>query len=162
MTSEYDDDQTRHQPAKKSWDRDTYIKLIPYILVVATSVYAFIFAPMQATWVALGFIFAIGLHFGIKIQLEDNRYAVSRQALLNTPTPVKRSRTAIPYPEDMVGAYMREGRGYWVRHYQHEGMGGSQDDIEFAEESRRLHLRGQCEQKTCYFCHFHQSHAPYV
>jgi len=165
MISEFDDDKTRSEPespAKQKQDREFYAKMVPYCVGVGVSAYAFIFAPIQAAWVAGGFILAIILHFGIKVQLEDNRRAADRQALSNAPPPPKRSRTAIPYPEDMVGAYMREGRGYWVRHYQISGMGNSQNDIEFAELSRRAHLSGQCDRKSCYFCHFHDQHAPYV
>src|SRR5271157_2175105 len=167
MTSGFDDDNpTRSQPetAKKKQDREFYVKMIPYFLATGVCAYAFIFAPIQAAWVACGFLFSIGIHFAIKLHLEDKRKAAERQRLYrDTESMVhKRSRTAIPYPDDMVEAYMREGRGYWVRHYQHEGMGETQDDIRFAEDSRRVHLRGMCERKSCYFCHFHDQHAPYV
>jgi hypothetical protein len=162
MISEFDDDNTRSQPetVKKKRDREFFVKMIPYFMGVGVCVYAFVFAPMQAMWVAFGFLFTIGIHFGIKIQLEHDKR--QKAAIAAASQPFKRTRTAIPYPEDMVLAYMREGRGYWIRHYQTEGMAETQEKIEFAEDTRRVHLRGQCDRKSCYFCHFHDQHAPYV
>lgn len=55
---------------------------------------------------------------------------------------------------------MQRGEAHvWIEHYKQEGMA---DSIEFAEAHRRLHLRGLCDRNSCYFCHFHDMHAPYV
>lgn len=158
MTGWQDDDKTRSQGSFV--DHAVYWKLVPYLIIAAATVYAFIFAPPEAAAVAWFFIIAIVMHFLIRMVLATKAQDAARATLYqNVSTPAKRVQPVIPYTPDTVEAFMRDGRQYWVKHYQQENMA---DNIEFAEAHRRLHLRGLCDRNSCYFCHFHDMHAPYV
>jgi hypothetical protein len=157
MTGWQDDDKVSGQGSFV--DHAAYWKLVPYLIAIGATIYAFIFAPPEAAYVAWFFIVAIVMHFLIRMVLAGKAQDAAHAALHLNVTLPKRTQPAIPYAPDTVEVYMRDGRQYWVRHYQQENMA---DNIDFAEAHRRLHLRGLCDRNSCYFCHFHDMHAPYV
>jgi hypothetical protein len=140
---------------------DALLRSVPYAIVGGIAIYVAFFGIASTRFVAMGLLIAFLLHGLIRRHFED-RDAFPRRGCVVYP-PAHDLRTSVPYHPEMVKVYMKQGRGYWVRHYQDEGMTNSQEGIEFAEQLRRAHLEGKCDRELCYFCHHHNAtDAPYV
>jgi len=159
-------DDPRNRPkavlVRNSFRKDQFFQSLPYLGMTGLTIYAVFFAASWGTVVvAVGFLTCLIFKHLINQCIEE-RIAQEKRERLYPSSPPNRQREAIPYHPLTVETYMTEGRSYWERQYQHEGMADTREMIEHAEKNRRDHLNGMCDRKTCYFCHFHDQHAPYV